>query len=612
MSPAKEPAAPQPGRQRDQPARASAPQTIGPAPAVGQLPGRATGGPSPRLMRQLQQTIGNRAVGAALQGATRPIQRALPDAAQYLALDVADLLLVAVGTAVASYNAIAASRGTAGDLQTCFNRLQGVDRAIHAWFAQVSAANQRLQGNPHSAAIRLLLTAAEQEHQGLVTASRAFATVLPMDTTGLDDVELGQLRTLWQDIVNSRGKIKLVGSAGYNQRVLSELGKILATPTGRAMLRFLNIPKDGEIADSAAAALTNIYIGEALSDLGAAVKLASPELGEQHRSEAQPLNMEEKDLARNLEAMTEVKITPIVLGAEPDPADYPPVTAATIAQVRTAAWSGRRGFTHAGKKYEFNQGTGSFVTSFPGNSVHPAKGTGNEILTPGWVTLGHELGHSANMKAGATTIKQKSIDPFTSDLAGGAAAAKKWDNAEELLNIENVENALRGEAGLTEREGHQPPEWVQAHAKRTRAELMAPLERLYKKDITWWQDAEWLALHTKYRLLKADETLDDGAVDRLRDEFTAFLQNKTAALLPGYLLQISKNQAKATLLLNALDPAGKRDAMIYLHANQARFTQIKAYLHMGFFKRRVSNKTEREAARVDMLVDLALGRQVVP
>jgi hypothetical protein len=575
---------------------------------------------SPQDVLQLQHVIGNQAVGRVLTGRASVahraegavVQRALPDGATYQALDPTDHDLVAIGTAVASYNLIAGRRGSPAEFQTCFNRLQAVDRAIYRWFAQVSQHHQRLEGNPHAATIKTLMGLADREHEELIEASKTLVDVLPFDTTGLLSPELAQLKTLWQDMVNSRGKIKLVGSAGYNRRVLAELGKILSTPTGRALLTFLNTPKPTEVATSPQAALTNIYIGEKLSDLPTPVRTASPELGEKDYSEAQPLNVASSDPTRTLEALAGVKESDIDASHPPDVTQFPAVTATTMGRVREAVFGGLSGFTHGGKKYEFSgQGTGAFVTSFPGQAVHPGRAPGNEILTPGWVTLGHELGHAANMRAGAATKSKKAHfdDPLVTGLAGGAAAGKKWDDAEELLNIENIENRLRQESEQAEREGHQPPEWAKTLAVNTRRDLKVPLDALYRGNDSWAQNATYQALDRRCRTLPVKDVLDPGKVQALRDDVDAFLLAQANIKLPDYLGRISRDRPKATALLASLTTQPvKIQTFMFLDAHQRDFARIKKILHTEAHKGRLT-EAERQTKRETTLQAIVNGTQ---
>jgi len=441
--------------------------------------------PSSGDILHLQRTIGNRATLQFLQASVvrllpeRQLQRKLSDAKQFRKLAKEDDTLLTISQAADDYNKIADKRETAEEFQTCFERLQAVERAIYEWFDNVSQDQQELKNHASSADVRAFLDDVEQEHQGLVSQSKHLVDVLPFDTSALDEDEIAEMKKLWQEIAHNQGKIKLIGSDTYNERVLSELGHILSTPTGRTLLTVLNAPPTSRRPFFRSSDLTNIYIGEFKSQLPKKVLKASPSLEDMDHSEAQPLNINENKRKRRQVATTEVRKRLIGNGPAPDKNDYPSATEDSLINVRDAAWSGKKGFTNQNTRYDFNKRrAGAFVTSFPGEATIPAKDTDHEILTPGWVTLGHELGHAANMRTGATTIESKVAinGELLNDLAGGIEEGKKWDNAEELLNIENVENPLRREAGLTERGSHQAPTWM--------INRVMALKEVWKKQLT--------------------------------------------------------------------------------------------------------------------------------
>ena len=109
-------------------------------------------------------------------------------------------------------------------------------------------------------------------------------------------------------------------------------------------------------------------------------------------------------------------------------------------------------------------GTGSFVKTVPphsGDEDSDTSGYGNtEIITPGFMTLAHELGHAVNIRAGAATRDHpelmqalcKAEDPNLTD----QRIEDLWSNGEDYFNISNVENGLRREAGLPLRIAHKP------------------------------------------------------------------------------------------------------------------------------------------------------------
>lgn len=445
-----------------------------------------------------------------------PIQRVLPAATKY------SVVAGAVGTAVDDYNNLAVPK-TASDYQAAFRALQKVERAVHGWFDQFTGANQKFGHDANVTLMNDLLDKVESEHTSMIDQSKDLTDVLPFDTTGLPDKVVTDMKAIWQDIVNNRGKIQLIGSAAFNRQALSHLGRILSTPTGRQMLQFLNSSpakgyKKGETPE-----LTNIYIGEKVSQLPSKVRDQSPDLADRDRAEAQPLNISEGG-GRSVESMTAVSSTKPFF--KPNSDDYPTVDASDISVIRNALMGGKKGFVYNGKKYTFNEKrTGAFVTNVKDASLHPGKGTGNQILSPTWVTLAHELGHAANMRGGGTTLKANEL----SGLGGSGPEAEKWDNPEELLNIENIENAIRREAGLTERFGHRPPDWLLQVAPKVRTQLKKPLDELFKLDRVRYnfEDPEWSNMYKKVNTLKARNACDPELLEPVIKELKKWLDDNT-------------------------------------------------------------------------------------
>jgi hypothetical protein len=444
------------------------------------------------------------------------VQRLLPAATTYSVIDDA------VGTAVDKYNKLP-SPATAPEYQTAFAALQQIERAVHKWFDRFTAKNQKFGDNPNVAVMNDILDKLETEHTSMIQKSKNLSEVLPFDTTDLSEEVVADMKKLWQDIVNNRGKIQLIGTTEFNEQALSHLGRILATPTGRQMLGFLNSPppkgyKSGEMPE-----LTNVYIGQKVSQLPSKVQTSSPELEDRNRAEAQPLNISEV-AGRTVESMTAVGSS--TFWFKPNTNDFPTVDATNLSIIRNALMGGKKGFVYNDKKYTFNANrTGAFVTNVKDSSLHPAKGTGNQILSPTWVTLAHELGHAANMRGGGTTLKAHEL----ASLGGTGPEAEKWDNPEELLNIENIENSIRKEAGLTERFGHRPPDWLLKVAPKVRSQLLKPIDELYKLDKGHYnlQNPEWDKISKRIRTLKAQTACDPELLDPVIKELKKWLDENT-------------------------------------------------------------------------------------
>jgi len=471
---------------------------------------------TPHSILGLQRTLGNAATRRLVYPAkTAVIQRALTAGNTYHAIDVN------IENLVDTYNSLAAPTNP-GQFQASFNALQAVERASYTWFDDFSQNNQKFSGNASVTTLKTLLTEVNTEHEQLIIGSKDLDQVLPFDPTGLQPNVIQDMKNLWQDIVNNRGKIQLVGSDPNKQRAMSELGRILSTNTGRRMLALLNAPTPGK-AKNITPDLTNIYIGENKAQLPLNVQNASPDVADLGFAVAQPINTSENS-NRSIEKTTAVSSTKIGKVFKPKAQDFPSASPGHLDVVRDSAWGGKKGFTHGAQKYKFGKKTtGAFVTNPENNSIHPGKGHGNQILAPSWVTMGHELGHAANMRTGATTMKTNAL----MGLAGGGNN-DHWDNPEELLNIENVENALRGEVGLSERDGHRPPQWLLAMGAQVKQKIRRPLGLAGQHDEALITDDEFKALYARAGHAPAKEVVTPEFINPYKIALKDFLDRKAA------------------------------------------------------------------------------------
>lgn len=125
-----------------------------------------------------------------------------------------------------------------------------------------------------------------------------------------------------------------------------------------------------------------------------------------------------------------------------------------------------------------NRGTGSLVQisgDAPGDLAdHESDVDGKPLFAPGFITLGHELGHARhNLRGTAGRSAWFDGDP----LAGQELDRKLWSNPEELANITGEENAIRREHGLPERQFHATIR--SATATRHRHDLDTRIQNLF-------------------------------------------------------------------------------------------------------------------------------------
>ncbi len=401
---------------------------------------------TPQNALQLQRTLGNRAVTQMIQRQQRPqanIQRTFTDGATFLGnTDGTNQMLQAIAGFMDQYNLFLANNNKqATDYGDAAKTLRKLDRKIFEYFDHHNATTQKIENIPHYTHIEAVRTQANKEHEDFVQSTQDNEGMLPFDFEGMDMSESVRLIMLWNNIRQGMGKIKVSGDPDYQKKVYSWLVKLLETPTGRKILSKLNVGDPNEL-------MTNIYIGEKKSELPLGVEDQAKQKGKTiedvDRSEAQPLG--------NTGEMT----GPEAPTGDENPYEFPTINSSD--GFREAILSGAKGVILSGKKYTFNtvseKRVGAFVTAKEGESK--SEGTNhNQILTPSWVTLGHELGHAVHFRGGGTNMENPQI---MQDLTGKSRPELNqiWQNSEELLTIQGWENALRGDVGLSQRGSHVP------------------------------------------------------------------------------------------------------------------------------------------------------------
>ena len=371
------------------------------------------------------------------------IQREIMPGADFLnATDANDRLLYAIAMMITMYHkAAAVAHPSLTQITQQFRLLRLLSRRIYRWFDRASGQHERLSGAPHLDVVKKLLQQTEEEHETLVDRYKDNAEVVPFE---LGDMNAGEAKKLWQSVVNSRGKIKLVGSEDYNRSVLSQLAQILDTPTGKELIAYLNTDT---LSQPLSDEMSHIYIGDRAERLPTDVRSASPGIEDLGESAATGLGADHKDTeklggAKDLSGVELPGSVPTVN----NPVDF-----------RQAVVGRKNGITFNGRKHLFGKGTGSFVyVDHDEPSLLSGPGF-HEVLGPRYITLAHELGHAAHMRAGATTGNMNQED-FMTGLSGlGAGSKDSWDNSEEFMTISNWENPIRQESGLTTaRTGHRP------------------------------------------------------------------------------------------------------------------------------------------------------------
>ncbi len=425
------------------PRRSARPRVVPPAVSLLTRPGalqqisRKGVGDGAALL-ELQRMAGNRSTAELLSHLQRTITHKLPP----IKKDSAEL--GAVRGALANYNAL-----DDDEYQNRFNLLNVLDRSIYAWFAANPSEDL---SSPLHKSLQTLMDKADGEHVALVAATKGDDTILPLDTTGLAPGDVDALKTLWRSLVEQKGNIEISGGAKFQNQVLASLGKMLGTPTGVSILEYLNKKKRGLTKKEAKERKITIVkqLPDRYKDIG------SP--GSESSYAISKLGAEE-ERAKKLG----LPVTPSIANvlSETNAATFPKATGAE--GLTKAILKGRKGVKMGGRNYQFGAGSGSYVVlnEAVGSDVdlHQSTSSGTAAIKPRFLTLGHELGHSFKMLAGAKGEKGVHDELFK-HLQPDEKERKLWSDPEEFINITGIENKLRSESGIEERQYHKPLETV--------------------------------------------------------------------------------------------------------------------------------------------------------
>lgn len=381
--------------------------------------------------------------------------------------DPAQAQITTIGQHITTYNAICNNDDLTAAVKTQrrLDQLRVLDRSVHAALTVMSSNQFELKTEARGRLLHQVLQQSEVEHRLLVDAVvgsddlRAAVDCFDVGTTTANHGDIGaaQARLLWTSLMDGAGKIKLLGSGPYQSQVRSWLTKLMDTKQGRRMLQYLN---SGDPTDLG----TNVYIGELVSQLPPAIAQlvhAKAGLKDPNESVAQPILNVDTNTTRSPNPI--VNSAPIHNGHD----------------FNEAVLGNAPGVSMNGVDYGFGGGSsGSLVTMKQIGQLHVASGVDRndpvdgqprtpEIYQPDWLLLGHELGHSMNMRAGSTTNAMKEERPhanevFTEQLSGignRQARTEQWyGGSEEFLNITGNENELRAQSGLSPRDAHTAPE----------------------------------------------------------------------------------------------------------------------------------------------------------
>lgn len=311
-----------------------------------------------------------------------------------------------VAALVAAYNALPPE----ATFQDRFAALQRIDTEAYQVFQQNPAPE--LPSLPFGEELRALLHATDAAHAALVDEMR-FRTQrgeegnLPLDASALGDGEKAETAALWSSLARREGELGVEGSADFQKSTYGGIAKLMQHPLGRQLVGFL----DRRTAPDASGHTPDRRVSI-------------------QESEHEP-NAGARDVTSG------------------DMNDVGPATQPSVdpRELTDAMLRGDRGTAMGGRQFAFGPGSAVDVqmpsTMRDTRSLDADK---NEIVTPGFIALGHELGHAAKAKSGA-----KGSNVGFGPLPDGVRPGNWVNNSEEYLNVKGVENPLRAEHGMKQR-----------------------------------------------------------------------------------------------------------------------------------------------------------------
>ncbi|MFB9756140.1 M91 family zinc metallopeptidase [Paenibacillus hodogayensis] len=394
-------------------------------------------------MVQMQRTIGNRAFGQWLTRSYAPpsgktIQMMRDRDAftgEQVQAEKQDELLGQIADRLEQYNEF--NNENDADCQQRLHGLKLLDSHIHAWFNRFVTG--KIDVVPNGPLLKSLLRESEAEHRELVKRIAENNELIPVDASDMQEEDVTTVRTIWRAIVEEEGNLLIrERTEGFRDRMLAAIAKLLQEPVGRKLIAELNKKQDNEKKQVIVSSdFVQELKGSGIADSGQNEAIPQRDL------ESNDKNYNFKPLADKAELRDkDPSSIPEYRGDRGDAAAFNQF----LDDNRDQTY-----FKFDGEIYQTGQGTGSFVR-IHGEGMKTLVGENNqEVVTPEFVTLGHELGHASRFLKGMTPDRFVGVDQFGVE---GMADRQLWHNAEEYLNINAVENGLRNEHGIGKRKYH--------------------------------------------------------------------------------------------------------------------------------------------------------------
>lgn len=327
---------------------------------------------------------------------------------------------------VTAYNKIGGHRFTfpLKERKAAITQIGVIERLIYSWFGNQRSAD--LDTKQVNTAMKTLMNRVLTERKSLVALSLGNQDEQPpiADFDELPRQIREEITMIWNHLLAGKG-ILIEGAKEFKIKVLTDFSRLLETQMGRTLA--------GGIIQSD----KGLIITQTTMDKGkyaARPKDSEKEGLKQTEDHEQFVPVD----VRGMDEETRLQFLQHVRGENP--------------QSPGMSVTSEQGVKH----FSFGEGTGSSLPvpidskdAMADSSSRMADRSGNEVIAPTFINLGHELGHVLRSAQGISAGGE-----------GGRALLehgfdnKKASRTEEFFNIGGVENRLRKESGMTERHGH--------------------------------------------------------------------------------------------------------------------------------------------------------------
>lgn len=437
-----------------------------------------------------------------------------------------------------------------------------------------------------------LLNNVQEEHEHLISQSVTHNDTTPpiANFKSLPKKEQTLITSLWNKLVAGSGNIQITETesrtdktnnvhtrnhGGFKNKVLAQFARLLETSTGLEIVHHLSKDTQGNKVITIKPGLSEASNGFGISEAAASPAIMS---GADKLTE---FNM--KDMFKNQENAKRKRVkysrnfVKLDFGSMKNVQER---TAAIYNVRKNYAWA--KGVKVGNKYYRFGSGTAVNVTltpDIPDTADHTSSrfvdGNKNEIPTPNYITLGHELGHAVHMQTGANL----GDDTLTKNLFGHVAPElsqqqqKEWSNVEEYSNINHVENSIRREYGMKDRYGHINQKIVQTERLRKVENVLYEIKNVLPRNRG--------TFNAQLKQLITDGGAKDVVAFRTHTvALIAYLSQHLQAIFPHFteqeILSIKVHLAKAETKTNSPEESDINEAVTALQAVRTEIQNANA------------------------------------